>query len=265
MHRYAVYIAATLLFTLGISCTGYASDSIAVTLPDTAVVAAQDTSAVAQLTRLLQAEKDTVEVASPDTAEISAEILRADSIAVANALKDAKRAERRHKLITRIPDPDMAAWIAALFPGLGQAYNRQYWKIPIIYAGAMGLGYAVIWNNQMYVDYRKGYTDITSGNPEATFYEKLLPSGTTIDSSNRDYYTRIFKNRMETYQRNRDLSIMGMAVLYILSIIDSYVDSQLRDYDVSPDLSMKVMPTVIPATQDRALDNSLGVSCKLKF
>lgn len=257
MPRQAVHIVFTFLFTFGISCIGYANDSIAVAKPDT--------SAVAQLARLFSAEKDTVAVAQPDTAEISAEILRADSIAVADALKNARRAERRHKLITRIPDPDMAAWIAALLPGVGQAYNRQYWKIPIIYAGAMGLGYAVAWNNQMYVDYRKGYTDITSGNPEQKFYEKLLPAGVTIDSSNKDYYTRIFKSRMESYQRNRDLSIMGMAVLYLLSIIDSYVDSQLRDYDVSPDLSMKVAPTVIPATQDRALDNSLGVSCKLKF
>lgn len=257
MPRQAVNIAFTLLFIFGISFIGYANDSIA--------VAPQDTSAVTQLARLFNTEKDTVAVASPDTAEISAEILRADSIAVADALKDARRAERRRKLLTRVPDPNMAAWIAALLPGVGQAYNRQYWKIPIIYAGAMGLGYAVAWNNQMYVDYRKGYTDITSGNPEQNFYEKLLPAGVKIDSSNKDYYTRIFKSRMEGYQRNRDLSIMGVAVLYILSIIDSYVDSQLRDYDVSPDLSMKVAPTVIPATQDRALDNSLGVSCKLKF
>ena len=250
MLRYAVYIALTFI-TLGISCAGYANDSIATT--------PQDTSAVAQLARLMQAKKDTVTVSQKDTAELSAEMLRADSIAVADALKG------RHKLITRIPDPNMAAWIAALLPGVGQAYNRQYWKIPIIYAGAMGLGYAVAWNNQMYVDYRKGYTDITSGNPEARFYEYLVPPGVTIDSSNKDYYTRVFKSKMEGYQRNRDLSIMGIAVLYILSIIDSYVDSQLRDYDVSPDLSMKVAPTVIPATQDRALENSLGVSCKLKF
>ena len=256
MLRHAVYIALTFI-TWGISCAGYANDSIAVT--------PQDTSAVAQLARLMQVKKDTVNVSQKDTAELSAEMLRADSIAVADALKEARRAERRHKLITRIPDPNMAAWITALLPGLGQAYNRQYWKIPIIYAGAMGLGYAVAWNNQMYVDYRKGYTDITSGNPEARFYEYLVPPGVTIDSSNKDYYTRVFKSKMEGYQRNRDLSIMGVAVLYILSIIDSYVDSQLRDYDVSPDLSMKVAPTVIPATQDRALENSLGVSCKLKF
>lgn len=256
MLRQAVYIALTLI-TLGISCAGYANDSIAST--------PQDTSAVAQLANLMQIEKDTVHVEQKDTAEISAEVMRADSIEVAQALKEARRAERRHKLLTRVPDPNMAAWIAALLPGVGQAYNRQYWKIPIIYAGAMGLGYAVVWNNQMYVDYRKGYTDITSGNPEATFYEYLLPPGVTINSSNKDYYTRVFKSKMESYQRNRDLSIMGIAVLYILSIIDSYVDSQLRDYDVSPDLSMKVAPTVIPATPDKALDHSLGVSCKLKF
>ncbi len=254
MHRLAAYMTLAAL-ALCISYTGYADDSIAVVNLAHLVHAMKDTANVI--------EEDTVSASVADTTDYS--VLKADSIAVADAIKNARREERRHKLLTRVPDPNMAAWIAALLPGVGQAYNRQYWKIPIIYAGALGLGYAISWNNQMYVDYRKGYTDITSGNPEQKFYENLLPEGVTIDSSNKDYYTRIFKSRMEGYQRNRDLSIMGVAVLYILSIIDSYVDSQLRDYDVSPDLSMKVTPTVIPATQDRALDNSLGVSCKLKF
>jgi len=179
-------------------------------------------------------------------------------------LEQSKRDERIAKL-NRIPDPGMSAWIAAIFPGAGQIYNRQYWKVPIIYGGFAGLSYAIIWNNNMYVDYRKGYTDLCSGDPNATYYKYLLPKGVTLNSSNYEYYKRTFKDKMEGYQRNRDLSILATVVLYMLSIIDSYVDSQLRDYDVSPDLSMQVAPTVIPATQDRALDNSVGVSCKLKF
>lgn len=188
-----------------------------------------------------------------------------DSAALAEMYdKEMARSERLKK-INRTPDPAMAAWIAALCPGAGQAYNRQYWKMPIIYGGFAGLGYAIAWNNDLYIEYRKGYTDLCGTDPNAQYYKYLLPEGVEISSSNIDYYKRTFKSKMEGYQRNRDLSILATAVLYLLSIIDSYVDSQLRDYDVSPDLSMQVAPAVIPATQDKALDNSLGVSCRLKF
>lgn len=188
-----------------------------------------------------------------------------DSIALKNALKEEAKQRRRDAIFKRIPDPGMAAWIAALFPGAGQIYNRQYWKVPIVYAGFAGLSYAITWNNGMYVDYRKGYTDLCGSDPTAKYYEYLLPEGVTINASNIDYYKRTFKSKMEGYQRNRDLSIMATAILYLLSIIDAYVDAQLRDYDVSPDLSMSITPTVIPPTQDKALESSVGVSCKLKF
>ena len=54
------------------------------------------------------------------------------------------------------PDAQKAVWLATVVPGLGQIYNRQYWKVPIIYGGAMGLAYGITWNDKMYVDYKKG-------------------------------------------------------------------------------------------------------------
>lgn len=262
MQRVAAHIVTLLtLFSIAIVC--HAADTLSVDRAETTLTIEADSTIEANSATPIDSDFATLRADS--TIEADFATLRADSIEVAQALKMAERERRRNRILTRIPDPEMAAWIAALFPGLGQAYNRQYWKIPILYAGVAGLGYAISWNNQLYVDYRKGYTDITGSDPNAKFYEHLLPSGVVLDGSNKEYYTRIFKTRMDSYQRNRDLSIIGMAALYLLSIIDAYVDSQLRDYDVSPDLSMKVLPTVIPATQDKALDNSLGVSCKLKF
>jgi len=245
--------AAYALFLLFSTVSVYAADSTAVIAADTTALLVTDT---------LKAEMVPVDLVkvTPDQPDFAK-----DSVVFSKEYEKEMKRQARLKKINRVPKPEMAAWIAAICPGAGQIYNRQYWKVPIIYAGFAGLGYAITWNNDLYVEYRRGYTDLCSTDPNAKYYEYLLPEGVKITSSNIDYYKRTFKSKMEGYQRNRDLSILATAVLYLLSIIDSYVDSQLRDYDVSPDLSMQVAPAVIPATKDKALDNSVGVSCRLKF
>ena len=163
------------------------------------------------------------------------------------------------------PDAQKSVWLAAVVPGLGQIYNRQYWKVPIIYAGTLGLVYGITWNDRMYVDYRKGYVDLMDNNPDTNYFNYLLPEGVVLDSSNKDYYTRTIKTKLDTYRRNRDLCIITTAVLYLLSIIDAYVDAQLFDYDISPDLSLQVTPTIIAPSSSYEQDSSVGLSCKLKF
>ncbi len=163
------------------------------------------------------------------------------------------------------PDPDMAIWLAAVVPGLGQIYNRQYWKLPIVYGGAMGLVYAVSWNNMMFTDYRKAYIDLIDNNPNTKFYEKVLPAGVVIDSSNKDYYTRVIKNKQDSYQSNRDLTIICCAVLYLLTLVDAYVDAQMADFDISPDLSMQIAPSIMAPSQQQQMDAAVGLSCKFNF
>lgn len=163
------------------------------------------------------------------------------------------------------PDAQKSVWLAAVVPGLGQIYNRQYWKVPIIYAGALGFAYGITWNDRMYVDYRKGYVDLMDKDPNTNYFEYLLPEGVTINSSNSSYYTRVIKTKLDTYRRNRDLCIIATAVFYLLTIVDAYVDAQMFDYDISPDLSLEVLPTVIAPSSAYEQDSSVGLSCKLKF
>ena len=188
-----------------------------------------------------------------------------DSLHITYQVDTVRAVETEVSTSTFQPDPEKSVWLAAVVPGLGQIYNRQYWKVPIIYGGAMGLAYGITWNDRRYVDYRKGYVDLLDTDPNTNYFIYLLPEGVTLDSSNKSYYTRIFKTKLDTYRRNRDLCIIASGVLYLLSIVDAYVDAQMFDYDISPDLSLEVTPTVIAPSSLYEQDSSVGLSCKLKF
>ncbi len=139
------------------------------------------------------------------------------------------------------PDPQKSLWYAIIFPGLGQIYNRQYWKVPIVYGGVAGLTYAISWNGKYYRDYSRGYRDIMDSDPNTKSYEKLLPY--SIDPSSSEA-KNLMKSRQNTYRRYRDLSIVGAVAFYAITVIVAYVDAQLADFDISPDLSMQVAPTL---------------------
>jgi len=139
------------------------------------------------------------------------------------------------------PDPQKSLWYALIFPGLVQIYNRQYWKVPIVYGGVVGLTYAISWNGKYYRDYSRAYRDIMDSDPNTKSYEKLLPYGTDPTSS---YAQNLMKTKQNTYRRYRDLSIVGAVAFYAITVIDAYVDAQLADFDISPDLSMHVGPAV---------------------
>lgn len=140
------------------------------------------------------------------------------------------------------PDPTRAVWMSALFPGLGQIYNRRYWKLPIVVGAFMGLGYGMSWNNTQYQDYSNGYLDLMSGDPDKKSYMNFFPPNTDEDSLDKTWLQSVLKNRKNYFRRNRDLCIICMVAVYLVAIIDSYVDAQLAHFDISPDLSMDLSP-----------------------
>lgn len=165
------------------------------------------------------------------------------------------------------PDPQKAI-LLALVPGLGQIYNRMYWKLPIVYGAAMGCTYAVTWNNRNYQDYRGAYIDLMSEDPKTnTRWMDMVPSSNQTDEeklawalNNKD---NVYKSRRDYFRRYRDLSIIISAGVYLISILDAYVDAQLFDFDISPDLSMRVEPAVTPKTN--YTPQTYGVNCSIKF
>ena len=162
-----------------------------------------------------------------------------------------------------IPDSQRSVWLALVFPGAGQIYNRKYWKLPIVYGGFVGCTYALSWNNKMYKDYSQAYLDIMDDDPNTKSYEDFIPPSTSIEGQ-EDRFKEIFKKRKDIYRRQRDLSIFCFIGVYVLSIIDAYVDAELSNFDISKDLTLRVEPTTFNDYNNKNF-NSVGLQCSFNF
>ena len=160
-----------------------------------------------------------------------------------------------------LPNPTKATWLAVVFPGGGQIYNRKFWKLPIIYGGFAGCAYALAWNSKTYKDYSQAYLDIMDDNPNTNSFEDLLPPNYSIS---QDQLKELLRKRKDTYRRYRDLSIFAFIGVYLISIVDAYVDAELSDFDITPDLSMRVEPTIMNS-QFHSGSKSVGVQCSIRF
>ena len=162
-----------------------------------------------------------------------------------------------------IPNSNRSVWLAMVFPGAGQIYNRKYWKLPIVYGGFVGCAYALNWNSKMYKDYSQAYLDIMDDDPNTKSFEDFLPLNFNI-SGQEERYKEIFRKRKDLYRRQRDLSIFSFIGVYLLSIIDAYVDAELSDFDITKDISLKIEPTTFNQESKRNI-NSIGLQCNFSF
>jgi hypothetical protein len=130
--------------------------------------------------------------------------------------------------------PTKATWMSAALPGLGQAYNKKYWKIPIIYAGFGTLYYFIRFNGTEYRKFRDAYN--------------VVALGDSANFENHEYVIRYNANLNQLqegrnyYRRNLELNYIMAGLLYILNIIDASVDANLYNFDVSDDLSLRFDP-----------------------
>ena len=161
-----------------------------------------------------------------------------------------------------VPNPTKATWLALVIPGGGQIYNRKYWKLPIFYGGFAGCAYSLTWNSKMYKDYSTAYKDAMNGNMQSSSITDLLPPGYKISETQ---LKELLRKRKDTYRRYRDLSIFAFIGVYLLSVIDAYVDAELSNFDITPDLSMKVEPAVIDNRINNSSNRSVGLQCSFRF
>lgn len=165
-----------------------------------------------------------------------------------------------------VPNPQRALWLSLVFPGAGQIYNRKLWKLPIIYGGFLGCTYALMWNQQMYRDYSQAYLDIMDDDPTTNSYLDMLPPRYDI-TGKEEQFKAVFKRKKDYFRRYRDLSAFCFIGVYLLAVVDAYVDAQLSEFDISPDLSLGLAPAVMttdPAPGSRR-STSYGIGCSLRF
>lgn len=146
-----------------------------------------------------------------------------------------------------------AAIFSAVLPGLGQAYNKKYWKIPVIYAGFGVIGYFIVSNNKELSKFKEAYIYTANGDTSYTDNPYI-----------GKYSQSQLKEAMDYYKRNRDLSIILGALWYTLNILEAYVDAHFFYYDISDDISMQVSPAAMgmPAA---ALLPAPGIKVSFKF
>ncbi|MCF6360577.1 MAG: DUF5683 domain-containing protein [Cyclobacteriaceae bacterium] len=175
-------------------------------------------------------------------------IYQQDSIIGFRALTEPEVVEN-FDMISEGHDPNKAAWYSAAVPGLGQTYNRKYWKIPLVWGGIAGFAYLIDWNNDQYQFFRKNLLYETNGNQPG------FENETNLDSST-------LKSGRDQYRRSRDMMVIFGVLFYMLQIADAHVDAHLIEFDVNQDLSVQINPSMQFAPNNSF---STGLTFSLNF
>lgn len=194
---------------------------------------------------------------------VVAKPVMADTLIVKPGAADTTVTEAGAAGAQRVHSPKRATIYSAVFPGLGQIYNRKYWKVPIIYIGLASLIYAIDWNNDYYVLYRQAYADIIDDDPTSNSFRDLDIEGSWDfdDESQVQQFTTRLENAKESSRRYRDLCIIGTAAFYAINIIDASVDAHLFNFDISDDLTLNWIPQPIYAMNQPLM----GFHCVINF
>jgi hypothetical protein len=135
------------------------------------------------------------------------------------------------------PNPKKAGLYSALLPGLGQVYNRQYWKVPIVYAGLGTAVYYYIQNRNSYLDYRKAYIGRLIAQVNGT-----KPTDRYVTT----YSTDQLKPLQDDFNRYMNISALLGGLGMALQIMDAVTSAHLRNFDISRDISLRMVPMPMP-------------------
>ncbi|MBX2970824.1 MAG: hypothetical protein KF803_15765 [Cyclobacteriaceae bacterium] len=149
-------------------------------------------------------------------------------------------------------DPRKALLYAAVLPGLGQVYNKKYWKLPLVYGGIGATAYAINFYQDGYRLYRR----------ELFFnLDNNLAQDTQVNP-NTGYTTSQLRTIVDRYRRERDFMIIIMMGVYILQMVDAHVDSHLKEFDLNPNLQVRIEPSF---SNELLTGRMGGISLKIRF
>lgn len=166
-------------------------------------------------------------------------------------------------------NPRKAMLYAAVFPGAGQAYNKKYWKIPLVYGGFYGIGFAMALNQTRYVKYRGQLFSMLS-EPSAPI---IVDNATGLTSLGNFYKNgvltsasglkiEVVRNAVNRYRRDRDFCVVATFIFYMLQMVDAHVDAHLKEFDLNPQLKVSLEPNI---EQNSVVGRSSGFGLKIKF
>jgi hypothetical protein len=148
-------------------------------------------------------------------------------------------------------NPRKALLYAAVLPGLGQIYNKKYWKLPLVYGGFYALGRGIKWYNDYYIRYKKHL-----------YYNIENQLGDTQRNPNVPLTTTQLRSIVDKARRERDLMVILMGGMYLLQMVDAHVDSHLKEFDLNPNLKVSIEPTI---TNDAWVGRQTGMSLTFRF
>ncbi|MCF8245344.1 MAG: hypothetical protein K9J46_09330 [Saprospiraceae bacterium] len=154
-----------------------------------------------------------------------------DSLPSLDTLPPKKRRFLYRTFKADYPNPNKALYLSLAFPGGGQLYNKRWWKAPIVWGGYAALIYSAKYNTGIYKRLRDAYIDAQQG------LEHEFPN---LDAGD-------LKRLRDQYDKNKQLSYIGMFGLHIIQAAEAFVDSHLKTFDVSDDLSFRIKPSMEPS------------------
>ena len=131
-----------------------------------------------------------------------------------------------------------ATTLSLICPGAGQIYNKSYWRAPIVVGGLASMVYVIDWNNRGFQRFKTAY----SLRADFEHNPDKYPEGVSPDEFKGRYSASYLKNLRDSYRRNRDLSLLLTAGVYIFQAVDAHVDAHLKDFDISDELSVELHP-----------------------
>jgi len=160
-----------------------------------------------------------------------------------------------------IHSPRRATIYSAVLPGLGQIYNRKYWKVPLIYGGFVTFGYFINFNNDQYITYKQAYSDIIDNDPTTNSFKDLKVNPIFFEPDKISQLTERLRIAKDGSRRNRDLVVISTAVFYALNIIDASVDAHFFNFDISDDLTINWVPGPMICADQKLI----GLHCRFTF
>ncbi|MCP4460461.1 MAG: hypothetical protein GY816_20935 [Cytophagales bacterium] len=155
------------------------------------------------------------------------------------------------ELFTEISDlnPKRSAILSAVLPGLGQVYNRQYWKVPLIIGGGVMLSHYIKYHDRLYNSFRSAFiaesdADIRTINPFTGLNSETLQAN------------------VDQLRRDRDNLMIMTTLFYVLNIIDAHISAHLHEFQINDALSMDIQPAIQPSA---LISRSVGISFSFKF